>query len=364
MCESCGYNHCSCHKHVETKPCYEESYLCKPCDPCSNANLCKTIVPAKCTIYNGPSLAQFGLGIEPTVEDVIIALNNYVISIQNIIANCCNGGQGIQYPIPTTTTTTTIIPQSNSNYGTDYNWFGGGSNCVNCISDGACKKLIPAFCTFYQGSSLSNLSQSVDVNIEVILATFATILAGLNQSISDCCIPPTTSTTTIAPTTSTTLQPTTSTTIVIPPTTSTTLQPTTSTTAPPTTSTTLQPTTSTTIIIPPPTSSTTLQPTTSTTAPPTTSTTTIIPGYQFYEISKITCGTCVEQSVTYRAVAYDAILSPGKYYVVEIGEYAGIYLINIALDPIGSAAINLTGYPSYNTCADACTGPTTTTTQP
>jgi hypothetical protein len=101
------------------------------------------------------------------------------------------------------------------------------------------------------------------------------------NGVSDCCLPPTTTTTLSPTTTTTTLVPTTTiapTTTTIAPTTTTTLEPTTTTTLTPTT--TIAPTTTTTIsptttTIAPTTTTTTLVPTTTTTLVPTTSTTTI-----------------------------------------------------------------------------------------
>jgi hypothetical protein len=101
-----------------------------------------------------------------------------------------------------------------------------------------------------------------------------------DTGVSDCCLPPTTTTTLSPTTTTTTLVPTTTiapTTTTIAPTTTTTLVPTTTTLAP--TTTTIAPTTTTTLE---PTTTTTLEPTTTTTISPTTTvapttTTTLVP---------------------------------------------------------------------------------------
>jgi hypothetical protein len=268
-CHSCGHNHCSCHKHTEPIRHHEESYSCTPCDPCSNIPFCKTTTPAKCTIYHGPNLTPLGLTTDVDIETVLVALNNYVISIYNKVINCCNHGVGLKTPIPMATTTTTIYPGSNSNSYTDFNWFGNATNCIDCLPADACNKLIPASCTLYYGSQLSNFTgNSYGLSIEVILASFVSILVGLDQTITACCTPPTTTTTTAA-TTTTTVAPTTTTTTVAPTTTTTTtVAPTT------TTTTTVAPTTTTTTTVAPTTTTTTtIAPTTTTTTEATTTTT-------------------------------------------------------------------------------------------
>lgn len=79
MCHSCGYNPCKCH---ERRPAYNwynvENY---PCNPCTNVNICKKKVPAKCTFYNGPALSNLGLNTNIDVELILASVNNAIGSL-------------------------------------------------------------------------------------------------------------------------------------------------------------------------------------------------------------------------------------------------------------------------------------------
>jgi hypothetical protein len=136
----------------------------------------------------------------------------------------------------------------------------------------------PDTCLWVEGVQDYRTTGSYEV-IQGSLIMFGTGSSTVTANgVSDCCLPPTTTTTLSPTTTTTTLVPTTTiapTTTTIAPTTTTTLVPTTTTLAP--TTTTIAPTTTTTIsptTTVAPTTTTTLVPTTSTTLAPTTTTTT------------------------------------------------------------------------------------------
>lgn len=59
------------------------------------------------------------------------------------------------------------------------NWF-NTTNCAPCSSTEVCKKAIPAKCTFYKGSNLTNLGLLTNVNIELVLFTIDQLFGSLS----------------------------------------------------------------------------------------------------------------------------------------------------------------------------------------
>jgi hypothetical protein len=224
----------------------------------------------------------------------------------------------------------------------------------DCSTPEVCSEFGSTDCVIYTGPSLPNIGISNGDRLSVVLKKLLEIATNFQP-----CLTTTTSTTTLPTTTTSTSTSTTTT--VAPTTTSTTQLITTTTTVEPTTTSTttelLTTTTSTTTIAP--TTTTTVAPTTTTTiAPTTTSTTTVIPGYQYYTLKTVNCGNCEVSISSLKAVAYDKILSTGSYFKVEFGQYAGVYIIDLVLDPSGSLPqLDITGYTIFsdqNGCTDAC----------
>lgn len=86
MCQTCGYNPCTCNPNYNFNWYTIDNYNC---NPCSNTNVCKKKIPAFCTYYNGPNLDGIGLttdiNIELVLANVNIALKNYQSKIDQLL---------------------------------------------------------------------------------------------------------------------------------------------------------------------------------------------------------------------------------------------------------------------------------------
>lgn len=82
MCVNCGYNPCSC--SIVNYSFNWQNTDGYPCNPCSTTDYCIKKIPAKCTIYKGPNLANIGLGSDISVELILsvmdIAIGNAAIA--------------------------------------------------------------------------------------------------------------------------------------------------------------------------------------------------------------------------------------------------------------------------------------------
>ena len=314
MCNSCGYTVCNCQQLKPVQNCYEQSYNCEPCNPCSDATICKQKIPAKCTIYNGPLLTCLNLQAGATIEEVIIRLNNLVVYLDNRLIDCCAVGGSKKPLLPETSQLPQAIPSPAATGPCNefsYNWYSNGTNapCNPCLKEEECKKEIPASCVVYKGSILENISQYNNVDIELLLAQYSSILCGLKETLDSCCPPPTTTTTTSTSTTTTT-----STTTAAPTTTTSTSTTSTSTSTTSTSTTTASPTTTTTI------QPTTTSTSSTTTIPITTTTTILVDDYLANKYSCIngSCGTLVEPNVKV-ALPQGTIPQYGSFYRPSAG---------------------------------------------
>lgn len=73
MCTNCGYNYCQC-----SNPTYSFNWQNTdgyPCNPCSTVDTCLKKIPAKCTIYKGPNLANIGLANDISVELILSVMD-------------------------------------------------------------------------------------------------------------------------------------------------------------------------------------------------------------------------------------------------------------------------------------------------
>lgn len=61
------------------------------------------------------------------------------------------------------------------------NWYNTQS-CAPCSTNVVCKKSIPAKCTFYNGSNLSNLGLLSNIDIELILFTVNQVIGNINST--------------------------------------------------------------------------------------------------------------------------------------------------------------------------------------
>lgn len=72
MCNSCGFNPCQC------TPNYNFNWMDTtnlPCNPCSTTPVCKKVIPALCTIYNGPNLTGLSLTTGINIELILSTIS-------------------------------------------------------------------------------------------------------------------------------------------------------------------------------------------------------------------------------------------------------------------------------------------------
>lgn len=100
MCNHCGYTPCTC---SSSYPSFNWQNIDNyPCNPCSQTEVCKKFIPAKCVIYKGSnSSCDIIYGLD--IQTIIGVLNNKICDLQTQIALCCN-----ITPCPTPTNLTNV----------------------------------------------------------------------------------------------------------------------------------------------------------------------------------------------------------------------------------------------------------------
>lgn len=76
MCNSCGYNPCTCSNPVYSYNWYNTENL--PCDPCSTTPVCKKKIPAKCTFYQSATLVNLNLPTGTNIEAIIQVIDSAI----------------------------------------------------------------------------------------------------------------------------------------------------------------------------------------------------------------------------------------------------------------------------------------------
>lgn len=75
---SCGYNPCSC-----IEPVYSYNwYPTANCNPCLPSTVCKKTIPAKCVLFNGPTLANLNLTSPNNIELILNTIDVVIGSIK------------------------------------------------------------------------------------------------------------------------------------------------------------------------------------------------------------------------------------------------------------------------------------------
>lgn len=73
MCVTCGFNPCNCSTVTYS---YNWNTISNyPCNPCSQTDVCLKTVPAKCVIYNGPTLANLNLTAPQNVQLILSTID-------------------------------------------------------------------------------------------------------------------------------------------------------------------------------------------------------------------------------------------------------------------------------------------------
>lgn len=78
MCTQCGYSVCNCYNTNYST----NWYRVDTCAPCSTTEVCKKVIPAKCTFYKGSNLSDLGLTTDVNVQAVLYAINVVVGEIK------------------------------------------------------------------------------------------------------------------------------------------------------------------------------------------------------------------------------------------------------------------------------------------
>lgn len=82
MCNNCGINPCSCQQPNYSYNWFNtENY---PCNPCSTTQVCKKRIPAKCTFYEGPNLANLGLTSPSNLEAIVLATDQVLGLLKDV----------------------------------------------------------------------------------------------------------------------------------------------------------------------------------------------------------------------------------------------------------------------------------------